>query len=202
MRIQQFTIGSFSTNAYLVYEAERCTLIDAPYPMAEAISFMEKHSLIPDEVLLTHGHFDHILGLGEVRSAFPDIRIFLSQEDRFFLEDDFRATKETLRMMGLNFPHELYSSMPSDCFGWDSYDGEFSIIKTPGHTPGSVSFYSEKESLLFSGDTLFRQGIGRTDLGGSYPELIKSLERLSNLPGDTLVLPGHGFQTDIRSELG
>jgi glyoxylase-like metal-dependent hydrolase (beta-lactamase superfamily II) len=84
---------------------------------------------------------------------------------------------------------------------FSEFAAEFTVIDTPGHTPGGVCYYFEKDKLLFSGDTLFRFSVGRTDLpGGDMETLLSSLCRLTQLPDDTVVVPGHGSQTDISSE--
>ena len=92
------------------------------------------------------------------------------------------------------------SSFPAGILPYSSYDGCFTIMKTPGHTMGSVSIYSSEEGILFSGDTLFALGVGRTDLGGDFSLLSQSLHRLMELDGRTIVLPGHGPSTSISRE--
>ena len=201
MRIQPFSIGRYSTACYIAYEGNRCTIIDAPYPMTTAIAFLRKENLNPEDVILTHGHFDHIFGLGELKAAFPDIRIFLDEEDFPFIDDDFRKTKDMLKLFDPCFLREIpFSTFPDDIQPFKKYEGQFGIIKTPGHTMGSVSVYSKKERILFSGDTLFAQGIGRTDLGGNHSMLMDSIHNILKLDDDTIVLPGHGPGTTIKAE--
>ena len=201
MRIQPFTLGRYGTDCYIAYGDGRCTVIDAPYPMDAAIAFLKDSHLIPDDILLTHGHFDHIFGLAGMKAAFPEARIYLDEEDMPFIEDGFRRTRDMLRYLDPGFLDGIdLSSFPAGILPYSSYDGCFTIMKTPGHTMGSVSVYSKKERILFSGDTLFAQGIGRTDLGGNHSMLMDSIHNILKLDDDTIVLPGHGPGTTIKAE--
>ncbi len=205
MRIQPFTLGPYGTNSYIVYgySGNECVIIDAPFPMERALDFIAGNSLSPRAVLLTHGHFDHVFGLGEIRSAYPSVPVYISRDDMDYLEDGSRKNLELLRLIDPFYlsrfvPDEI--SMPCDAVPYGETAGPFDVMATPGHTPGSVSLYSESEEVLFSGDTLFRGSAGRTDIWGDSNALLSSLRRLSSLPESVTVLPGHGGTTSIGKE--
>ena len=205
MRIQPIAEGAFSTNTYIVYgyDGDGCILIDAPFPYEGPEGFISANGLRPQALLLTHGHFDHIFGIPAIRKAYPDIRIYIAEEDMHYLENN---AEESMMMASMLDPITANSlaadhlQMPDDILTYGNECMGFSILRTPGHTSGSVCIYSEKEKILFSGDTLFMYGVGRTDLGGNSMELSASLKKLMALPGDTVVLPGHGMSTSIERE--
>ena len=216
MRIQPFSIGPYGTISSVVYENSRCVIIDAPFPSDSIIDFIRSNNLEPEAVYLTHAHYDHIFGLPEMLAEYPSLQIYLSSDDFIFTDDDYSYTMSLLKMADRYFLSEIAEKeierMPKKFIAYEdtagsfsviAYEdtaGSFSVLRTPGHTPGSVSLYSEKEKILFSGDTLFRGSIGRTDLGGSDEDIISSLRLLSRLPEDTVVIPGHGTATTIGEE--
>lgn len=196
MTIKQHVSGLVGTNSYYLIHKDKGYLIDAPDGIGRWIRELKEEGLNVDYILLTHGHFDHILGLNEILSIFPKAEIYLSKEDECLVKE---GNKEILSSFGI--PLSLYS-IPSP-FIYNDYPsllGPFTIIKTPGHTKGGVCLYNSEENILFSGDTLFEGGEGRTDLGGNWKELLESLKKLSALSDNTTVFPGHGGKTDIRKE--
>ena len=206
MKIQPFTAGPYGTCCYIVYSynGTGCVIIDAPFPADKILSFIEANKLSPEAVCLTHAHYDHIFGLAEIRKHYAKLPIYLGKEDFPFIEDGYSGTIGLLQKADPFFLSRyalpLIDEMPQDFIPYSDSTGLFSIIKTPGHTMGSVSLYSESENAVFTGDTLFHGSVGRTDLGGDYTMLLSSLKRLSSLSADTLVLPGHGTMTDIGTE--
>ena len=136
------------------------------------------------------------LGIVEVLSIFPKAEIYLDKEDESLVTE---KNKAILSYFGI--PLSLYS-IPSPFLYHDypSSLGPFTVLKTPGHTKGGVCLLDEEEGILFSGDTLFQNGEGRTDLGGNWKELEESLKNLSLLSEKINVFPGHGGKTDIKSE--
>jgi hydroxyacylglutathione hydrolase len=184
--IKRVVCGAYQENAYIVGG----DIVIDPGDDLEALVMAAPS---PRAVLLTHGHFDHMLAAGELQKKFG-VPVYVHEEDAPMLAD---GTLAAYNAAFANLP------MPEG-IKWRRYEDEifgFRVIHTPGHTRGSVCLYSQAEKLLFSGDTLFRAGYGRTDLpGGSDREMYDSLAGLLALPGDTRVLPGHGGETTIGIE--
>ncbi len=207
MRIQPFSLGIVGTNCYVVYGYDGCKalLVDAPDGIGKAASFIQDNNLKLEAVLLTHGHFDHVLGLAEISRIFPGTEVFVSLKDKDYILSGGLLNRQ---LLSLHFPDILrdFGKDLDELPGSLSYYGQschgFEVIDTPGHTPGSVCLYNRKESLLFSGDTLFMCGYGRTDFpNGNQILLMQSLEKLfDGLEGSTDVLPGHGPATTIGAE--
>lgn len=196
MTINKKTTGIVGTNSYYIEFEGKGYLIDAPDGIVRWINELKNEGKAIDYILLTHGHFDHVMGLVDVLSLFPEAKVYLSKEDERLVTDN---NKDILSSFGI--PTSIYS-IPSP-FIYNDYPssiGPFTVIKTPGHTKGGVCLYSEKDGLIFSGDTLFEEGEGRTDLGGDWRVLMDSLKILCLLPENTTVFPGHGGKTVIKSE--
>ena len=166
-------------------------------------------------IFLTHGHFDHIAGLNDLSEGF-DAPVVIHQDEVDFLYDpkknvsDLFETNFTLGRELAIYPCEDEDEIRVGARQILDESGEkvtvggyvFHVIHTPGHTLGSCCFYLPEEKILFSGDTLFRNGIGRDDLPGARPRLFEnSLRKLMALPGDVVVYPGHGPRTTIENEL-
>lgn len=184
------------TNSYYVTYNDKGYLIDAPDGIGKWMRELKTEGYSLDFILLTHGHFDHVMGLEEVLSIFPDAEVYIAEEDENLVQE---GNKEILSSFGI--PLSLYSiPSPFVYHDYSSSIGPFKVIKTPGHTKGGVCLYIEEENILFSGDTLFEDGEGRTDLGGDWRELVQSLKNLALLPENTTVFPGHGGKTDIKRE--
>ncbi|MBR3068032.1 MAG: MBL fold metallo-hydrolase [Prevotella sp.] len=165
------------------------------------VSYLQSNQLTLRHVLCTHAHFDHIFGVNTLYDEFG-IQPRLHRADEFLYSG---VALQTQAMMGFSF------DLPMPPLGPWLEDGELirlgshqlKVLHTPGHSPGSVLFYIEDEKVLFSGDTLFRMSVGRTDLeGGSWQQLIESLARVvAPLPADTRVYTGHGPATLIGDEV-
>lgn len=208
MKITTFTSGIVQTNSYILTDLDdsaSCIMVDCPDGNADALSFIRENGLRLTHILLTHGHFDHVLGLPHVKDEWPEAEIWMSRSDSYFLED---GAKGTLEFLESSFPPvaSMFRSdierMPQDLRFYEDEVLSFRVIETPGHTPGSVCLWSERDGVLFSGDTIFCRGYGRTDFpGGSDSEMASSLRKvLGGLPGETEVYPGHGPKTSIEEE--
>ncbi len=179
--IKKFVLGALENNVYLLVKEKQVVLIDCGQP-AVILPCLEKNGLKLKMILLTHGHFDHVHGLEEIKER-TKAEVWVNKKE-----------------VGLKYGGEI----TADKFFTDGqtikFNGEeIKVIFTPGHTPGSVCFLVGNS--LFSGDTLFKQGVGRTDLpGGNALELEKSLQRVLALPPETKVYPGHGEETSIGKE--
>jgi len=199
------------TNAWIVSanDGGECVLVDAPPDPAAIVGHMEEHGLRLVALLATHGHVDHIGGVGELcRTGDGDVPVHIHDHDRHMLLDPI-GTSGTLGQV-LDY-EELDLRPPELLYGLD--DGErvsgagltFTAIHTPGHTQGSTCFLLEVDGeppLLFSGDHLFAGSIGRTDIpGGNHEQLMASMaEKILPLDDSVQVLPGHGETTTIGKE--
>ncbi len=180
MRVKTFNCGVLGSKCHIVYieDGGTCYIIDPGLDGQRFISFIDEHGLRPLAVLLTHHHYDHTGAVGEVTAAF-DIPVYIH-------EDDLRA---------YGGKAEPFSEGRE--FG---LDGERLIaVSTPGHTKGSVCFYSPENGMIFTGDTLFKDEVGRSDLSDSSRKaLVSSIGgKLDRLDDDTKVFPGHTENTDM-----
>ena len=202
MKIDCLILGAYQTNCYILREneaAKDCLIVDAGLEADEMIDVLRAHKLNPVAVVLTHGHADHITGLAALRGNFPGIKVYIHKLDAQMLTG---AEGNLSELAG-----ELFSTDPAD-FLIEEGDVikqagiRLEVLHTPGHTPGGVSLYSKDERIVFSGDALFAESVGRTDFpGGSMTQLIKSIkEKLFTLPDETIVYPGHGPVTTIAEE--
>lgn len=199
-----FTFNPLGTNCVVLWEdgQKACTVVDpgmsSPDGAQELEDFFDAHELTPDAILLTHGHFDHVWGVGKLLARYR-IPVYLHPED----VDIMDRTTGASAMQSFSFLKHDFPTVPlADGDVITTAGTAWTVIHTPGHTPGSVCYYSARNNLLLSGDTLFAGSIGRTDYyGGDYDVLMASIkEKLLNLPGETDVIPGHGQPTSIARE--
>lgn len=204
--VKKFVCNPLQENTYVVSDDSReCVVIDCGAFFDDErkaiVSYINTQQLKPVRLLCTHGHFDHIFGCDTIFDVFglqPEVH----SEDAY-LTDDLNA--QVKQMLGT----DLQLQMPA--IGHYLADGEviafghhqLKVLHTPGHTPGGVVFYCEQERTAFSGDTLFRMSIGRTDFEkGSYEQIIDSLHNvIAKLPADTTVYTGHGPLTVVGEEV-
>lgn len=202
LKIKTLSLGELNTNCYIIWDTKtlQAWVID-PADSGDLISEeIIRDNLILEKIILTHGHFDHILGLLEVKLNFPQTPIYLHSKDLFLVKSVQERVNFWLKRQvdPVPLPDKYYQE--SDTL--ELAGKEFTIIETPGHTPGSICLYCLEEELLISGDTLFKNAIGRTDFKYSdHKEIKKSLQSLIKLPENTAVYPGHGKQTTIKDEI-
>lgn len=199
MKIYAIQVGEIYTNCYLILnEDTREIIIVDPGDDAERIS--EKIRELegrPVAVFLTHGHYDHILAVNDLREAYPAIEVYIGEKDAAMLKDDsLNCTCYGTRIL-VEPDHLVREGTVIDLAGFHC-----TVMHTPGHTAGSVCYYYEDQHVLFAGDTLFYRSYGRTDLPtGSNREMVTSLVRLlTELPEDVTVLCGHDRSTMIGYE--
>jgi glyoxylase-like metal-dependent hydrolase (beta-lactamase superfamily II) len=204
--LARLEVGALSTNCWVYAYDDDVFVIDPGGDAEEIIAFLESERLRPAFILLTHGHFDHIMALPKVYSTFPDAAVAVHRADSVFVDENaFKRHCSDFKAIAGNdsFIRANWQEMPPMTRFLEDGDliGPFTVLHTPGHTKGSVSYYHQGAQILFSGDTLFRGGIGRTDLsGGDMDEMTESLRRLFTLDGGTRVFPGHGDPTTISME--
>ncbi|MDR2402669.1 MAG: MBL fold metallo-hydrolase [Spirochaetaceae bacterium] len=183
-----------------------CAIVDPGEQGDLIIARLSKLRLRPKYILLTHGHFDHTAALPDLAAAFGSaVEIAIHRDDAHYLgPDSYQIHRETFDVGGnTGYIKRYWRPLPSPTRLLSEGDtiGPFTLLHLPGHTPGSAGFFLEKEKCIFSGDTLFKAGIGRTDLpGGNFYRLQQSLRRLFTLKPDVTVYPGHGPLTSIGDE--
>lgn len=203
MQIKLFSFNPFQVNTYLlINEVNECILIDAgcldKYEFSKLASYIKDNNLTLKRVLNTHLHLDHIFGNRFIYNELG-VKPEAHKSDEFLIEK--------FPYMAKNFGIDSSETISVGNFLEDNdkviLGGiELTVLHTPGHSPGSISFYAAKENCLFSGDTLFMGSVGRTDLdGGSFSALKESIiNKLFTLPDSTIVFPGHGPKTSIAFE--
>jgi len=199
--IETFALGPFRTCCYLVHVPPdpECWFIDASFSPAPMIDRARQLALQPSRIILTHAHGDHIAGLDELRAAFPGVRAAVHQNEAAFLTDP-----ELNLSAGFGPP---VVARPADDLlrGGEilTLSGStWTVLNTPGHSPGGITLYHPESKIAFAGDTLFAGSIGRFDYPtSSERDLIRSIrDVLYALPDDTRVFPGHGPPTTIGRE--
>jgi glyoxylase-like metal-dependent hydrolase (beta-lactamase superfamily II) len=189
------------TNCYIFENPEgTCLIFDPGSEGKKLISWLNENKLKPIAILLTHAHFDHIGAVDEVREFF-NIPVYLHKNEKNWLADpmlngSYHFTKGHTHVKPADYLLTGEEKMKLEPF-------EFTIYETPGHSPGSVSYYFENEGVVVAGDALFKGSIGRTDLvEGNHSQLLKSIhDKLLTLPEETIVMPGHGPTTTIEEEM-
>lgn len=194
MEIQALQVGSIPTNCYLVFDPGRTdALVIDPGDNPERI-FAALNGRAPAALLLTHGHFDHTGAL----SAFAGVPIYIHEADAPMLSDPHLSVGDG---NGDLRPRPAATHLLADGEQLHLAGLDIAVLHTPGHTPGGVTY--QIGDALFTGDTLFAHGYGRTDLpGGDFSALRRSLRRLLHLAGDFRVFPGHSESTTLNHERG
>ncbi len=197
--VDSTVVGSVGTNCYIVHrrDSDRCVVIDPGEDGARISRFIKGNQLILEDILLTHGHFDHILGVSELVSGSGG-RVCIYEGEKTLLGDaGMNVSNMAGRPVGLRADVLLKDGQVYEAAGM-----KFQVIHTPGHTKGSCCYYLEQEKMLFCGDTLFFESIGRADLPtGNSRELLATLrDKVLVLPDDVKVYTGHGPVTGIGYE--
>ena len=205
INVQVFTCNMLQENCFVVSdETKECAIIDCGAFYQEErdmiIDYIKKNQLKPKHLLATHGHLDHNFGNSCMQKEFG-LTPKVHHKDKFLMEN---IKQQAQLLLGLDLteeqPKDIDYLTKDDIIEFGNQ--HFTIIETPGHTSGSVFFYNEKEHIAFSGDTIFKRSIGRTDLeGGSMFQMIQTLRFVSQLPDKTILYPGHGESTTIGDEL-
>lgn len=207
-KVHTFTLGPFATNCYVVETpgpdgARRCFLVDASFEPDEMIDFVRDSGLQPEALILTHAHVDHMAGVDQFRRAFPGLPVYMHAAESEWLTNPAlnlsMLSGELITAAPLSPPRDKtvgQGDVLSLCgLNW-------TVLHTPGHSPGSIALYNAASAITLSGDALFAGSIGRTDFpGSSQRQLAASIrETLYTLPEATTVYPGHGPTTTIGRE--
>ena len=202
MTVKTFNNNDMGQNIYLYYDKNsgEGVLIDSGCSESDKnaiAAFIDKNNITIKGILLTHGHYDHIIAINEMKMLTSPM-VYSHEIEKEILENPNLNLSVNI---GMNL-----SVTPANFFtGGDVFqigNNTLKVLHTPGHTPGGVCYYDEKNSILFSGDTLFEESIGRSDFPlGNHQTLIRNImEKLITLPNDTKVYPGHGPSTTIGHE--
>jgi glyoxylase-like metal-dependent hydrolase (beta-lactamase superfamily II) len=199
-------VNPLQENCYVVSDESReCVIIDcgAYYPVETAAlsKYLSDKQLTPVHLLATHGHLDHNFGNAYIFREYG-LKVEVCTDDQQLVE---QLPEQASSLFGMTITEEqppvgrLLADGDTITFG----NHKLQVMHTPGHSPGSVLFYCEDEKTLFTGDTLFRMSIGRTDLeGGSWQQMMQSLHRIAEqLPKDVTIFAGHGPQSTIADEI-
>jgi glyoxylase-like metal-dependent hydrolase (beta-lactamase superfamily II) len=216
-KIHTIVVGPIATNCYILETNEsdpttkqrRAIVIDPGADAPAIIARLNTLKVVPQFILCTHGHFDHILAIPELVRYYEEqqipITIAMHRLDKDYLGSKalMRHRRDLAGVGGLAFFERFPDQFPEATRLLEADDriGPFKVLHLPGHTPGSVGYFDEEKGILFAGDTLFAGGVGRTDLpGGDELALQASLRQLFSLPGHTRVYSGHGRETRIERE--
>jgi len=198
MKIVKYSLGQLQANCYFLINGQDCLIIDPGDEANFILEQLQRQKLHLVGVMATHGHFDHIGAVGEIQLSF-NVLLYIFKEDQFLIN---RLEETAEYFLGYN-PSFLKPKKIEYLDKKQSTINNFqlTIIHSPGHTPGSCCIYLEKEKVIFTGDTLFKDGIGRYDFSYSNKKDLKqSLEKIFKLPEETIVYPGHRDVTTIIKE--
>lgn len=201
MKVSYLVLGPFMTNTYIAWDeaSHKAVVIDPSFRPEQIWQAVLKLGVTPEKILLTHAHVDHVAGLNFLREKYPDAKVYMHEKDVPLL------TSAALNLSDM-LPEPVLCAKPDVLVKEGDHITEgtmdFTVLETPGHTPGGISFYEEKEGIVFTGDSLFEGSIGRTDFpGGSMTTLVTSIQKeLFALPDTVHVLSGHGNPTTIGRE--
>ncbi len=202
MKIDRLVLGDFENNCYIARSsdsASECVIIDTGLDVQPLLKFLERGKLTPVALILTHGHMDHIAGVEPLREKFPAIAVYIHKLDSNMLTS---AAANLSVLSGLSLTAKKADVLIDEDNIIEKAGVKLRVIHTPGHTPGGICFYCEKDGIIFVGDTLFAGSVGRTDFpNGDTKQLIDGIKhKLLTLPEDTIAYPGHGPETTIGQE--
>ena len=202
MKIIKFPYSDFErfycSNTYVIFDEDNNALVIDPSKYDGIIKYLEDNSLNLKAILLTHGHIDHMRGIKLLIKKY-NVPLYMHFLDVDYLSDSNLNCSNMLD--GIERKYDFKASFLNDGEKLNLLKEEMMIIHTPFHTPGSICVYFEKSKKIFTGDSLFKKGYGRTDLpGGNRKQFNDSIEKIFSLPDDVIVYPGHGENTTIGME--
>lgn len=197
MNIEVMHVGPLGTNCYIVWDENAvCAVVDIGGQAEKVAEFIEERHLKPSHILLTHGHGDHIGGVEGFLTMYPHVKVVMAPEDVEMITDRQKSMADPCGCEESEFTPDI---LVNDGDVITVGDMDFTVIKTPGHTEGGVTYLYGK--MMFTGDTLFAGSMGRTDLYGADNEkMAQSLCRLAQVEGYRIVLPGHGTASNLEDE--
>ncbi|HEX8876457.1 MAG TPA: MBL fold metallo-hydrolase [Phycisphaerales bacterium] len=206
LRITTLTLGPFATNCYIVSEEPRttgvageCFIVDASFGGEKIVETVRRENLRPRTLVLTHAHVDHIAGAHAIKRAFPEMQIWIHTAETAWLTDP-ELNLSAAGGMPTTAPVHDRELREGDTL--DLPGGPWTVLHTPGHSPGSITLHAPGHDTAFVGDALFAGSIGRTDFPGcSFEELERSIRtKIYTLSPKTRCFPGHGPATSVERE--
>jgi len=202
MKIQKFIFNLFQVNTYVIYDNDECIIIDPGNETSDEhkrlIDFIEKNKLKPKFILNTHCHIDHVVGVNKLKNYF-NIDFYANNKDQYLIDNlEAVAKSYNINLSGIPTINRNISSKEKIKVGRSILD----ILEVPGHTPGHIAIFSQQEQFVLTGDVLFKDTIGRTDLpGGDLDQLMNSIvTQILPLGDEVLIYPGHGPNSKIGEE--
>jgi len=198
MKILRFSVGVMMTNCYFIVDEESaaCAVVDPGEDADKILAKLKDKGLRVEAILLTHGHFDHIMALPALVAA-TGAKVMLHEKDEaLYSDNDLNCMR---RFAGVDLPMPPIDRLLRESDEIAVGGSRIRVLHTPGHTEGSVCYLCGED--LITGDTLFAGSCGRSDLpGGDYRTLLSSLHRLRDLPDDYRIFPGHGTSSHLERE--
>ncbi len=198
MKIVKYSLGQLQANCYFLINNQDCLIIDPGDEANFILEELQRQKLHLVGVMATHGHFDHVGAVGEIQLSF-NVPLYIFKEDQFLIDRLNETAKYFLGFEPNFIKPKTVEYLEKKQLSIINY--QLTIIHTPGHTPGSCCLYIKEENAIFTGDTLFKNGIGRYDFSySSKDDLNISLKKIFELPEDTVVYSGHGEKTTLEDE--
>jgi hydroxyacylglutathione hydrolase len=202
MKVTQLQVGQLQTNCYILEDLQthEALIIDPGDDASLITEIIQSEKLIPKAMIVTHGHFDHIMAAFELQLNF-NLPFYLHSKDKFLLDRIQQTASHFLGESVVTIPPKEISLIDSSK-KINYISSKFKIIHIPGHTPGSIALYSPSDGIVFSGDLIFSQGgFGRTDFSySSLNNLKDSIKKIFSLPTFTTIYTGHGTATTVEEE--
>ena len=200
IRVDTRVVGPVSTNCYFLIneDLKEAVIVDPGDEAQKLADHISRYGFKPVAILLTHGHFDHIMAAEALKEVY-DVPVYACAKEKELLNSSRKNLSKGFVRMDFTMDADVY------CKEGDEFylaGVTVKVLETPGHTKGGCCYYIASENLVFSGDTLFYESVGRTDFeDGSYPDICRSIkEKLFVLPDETICYPGHGVTTTIGRE--
>ena len=200
VKVYPLVLGPVQTSCYIISNHERAVVVDQAANANQIIQYLGMKKLKLEAIFLTHGHFDHIGAVNELVEKYQVPIYAHKKEKEYFEKPEVNLSPMIYERLILNPDFEY--RFVSDEESIECLETKIKVFHVPGHTTGSLCYYFEEDEMVFTGDTLFKQSIGRTDfIYGNHEQLVTGIRRkLLTLPGQTLVYPGHGECTTIEEE--